>query len=514
MRLHRRPCQENRVPRVPVLRVVRRVLVRDARTQEPMLYLSMLRYATVAVASTMVATGTFSAPSAAAASAYGTSGVCKRVKAGLAPSLGTSSYADDSGASVYGASEGLAEDGLDLRVLRRAGQIRGLALCNGSSTAARLPLPRDRRARVVAVSVNGQRVAWRTTSRARGTLAVGRVSHRVVGGVRSTMTRALAGPQKGRQINDRFEVTPDGSVAWSLPVGTRAGVWLWPAGGKPRRVALTRNNDGGNASRDVRIVDRHHVLIGPGMTIARYGPRTPGSCPTGIGVTTVDSGPLEVRFSGGSTVEGIDESFSWEHLLVCDPAIGDYTRVIRFGGSSSGVGTTVGTSRGPTRVAFVAGTLVVERSTRDGFGGDYTIDHDALIVPRDASQPIRNATGGGIAGPGIVPPASYPSVGSGPAPQPVGVRVNAGALAWTEGDATNVQVGRPVWLSDAAGTRRVGTAFRRSMTAYEGNSTAPDVDLALDDRELSWNTSTSGGTARSMVSPTMDTAVAVAPIPR
>lgn len=479
-----------------------------------MLHLSMLQRATAALASTAVVAGIFGATPSAAATAYGTPGVCKRVKAGLAPSLGTSAYGDDSGASVYGASDGLAEDGLDLRVLRRAGRIRGLALCNGSSTVARLPLPRDRRARVVAVSANGQRVAWRTVNGSRGTLAVGRVSRRVVAGVRSTTTGALAGPQKGRQINDRFEVTPDGSVAWSLPVGTRAGVWLWPAGGKPRRVALTRDNDGGNASRDVRIVDRHHVLIGPGTEIARYGPRTPGSCPTGIGVTSIDAGPLAVRFSGGSTVEGDDESFSWEHLLVCDPAIGDYTRVIRFGGSSSGVGTTVGTSRSPTRVAFVAGTLVVERSTRDGFGGDYTIDHDALIVPRDASQPIRTATGGGVAGPGIDPPASYPPRGPGPVPQPVGVRVVAGALAWTEGDATNIQVGRPVWLSDAAGTRRVGTAFRRSAAVPEGNSTAPDVDLALDVRELSWSTSTSGGTARNSVSPTPDTAVAVQSVPR
>jgi hypothetical protein len=478
-----------------------------------MLYPPILRYAT-ALASTVVAVGTFSAPPAAAATAYGTPGVCKRVKSGLVPSLGTSSYADESGVAVYGGSEGLAEDGLDLRLLRRGGQIRGLALCNGSSTAARLPLPRDRRARVVAVSVNGQRVAWRTASGSRGTLAVGRVSRRFVSGVRSTTTRALAGPQKGRQINDRFQVTPDGSVAWSLPVGTRAGVWLWPAGGTPRRVALTRNNDGGNASRDVRIVDRHHVLIGPGTTIARYGPPTPGSCPTGIGVTSVDAGPLAVRFSGGSTVEGDDESFSWEHILVCDPAVGDYTRVIRFGGSSSGVGTTVGTSRTPTRVAYVPGTLVVERSTREGFGGDYTIEHDALIVPRDASNPIRTATGGGIAGPGIDAPASYPPIRPGPAPRPVGVRVAAGALAWTEGDATNLQVGRPVWLSDAAGARRVGIAFRRSMTVPEGNITAPDVDLSLDERELSWNTSASGGTGRNSVSQTTDTAVAVAPIPR
>lgn len=400
----------------------------------------------------------------------------------------------------------------DLRVLRQKGTIRGLAICGGEKTLARLPLPKDRRSLVVAVSIDGQQVAWRTTSKASGTLSVGQVSRRVVRNARTSTTRTLRGPLKGQQVNGRLMVTPDGSVAWSLPVGTRAGVWLWPAGEKPRRVALTHKNDGGNAGRDVRIVDRHHVLIGYGTELARYGPRTPGACPVALGVTSADVGPLAVRYSAGSYTENENgDSGGASHLLVCDPTVGDYTRIIRFGsgGSGSGGSGNVGFDGEPARVAFTAGTLVIERVTRTSGGGSSDTSYDALIVPRDPRSSIRTATGGGIAGPGIDPPpvpTDWPSTSS----RPVAVRLAPGAVAWSEGDPRTADNPRPIWLTDAGGSRIVGNASRRRIPTAPGYTLGPDVELTLDTTIASWYSE--DGTGRTQVAPTADPGLAIEPV--
>lgn len=445
------------------------------------------------------------AGSSASAADYGAPDVCARVKRGLQPSLGTGSYVsryDDERvrAFVGGFDGGLVDAEPDLRGLRRDGRLAGLTLCNVNRTVARLPLPTSRRARVVAVSVNGRRVAWRTIAGARGTLSVGIVRGRAVRAVRSTTTRALYGTGPIQKVEGQLLVTPDGSVAWSLPVGRQAGVWLWPRGQRPRRVAVTaRDKVTGHASRDVRIVDRYSVLIGSGTEIARYRPPTPGRCPTGIGVRSAQVGPFDVRYSPGAFTEQESESAGWSHVLVCDPAVGDYVRVLPFSSYSSGFtgSGSHGGSSTPTRVAFTAGTLVIEQAINRSGGGDSYTEYGALIVPRDAADAIRTATGGRLAGPEAAPVSPAEPVGPG---AHVGIRVVPGAVAWTE-EGTGLWE-RTVWLADAAGRRAVGTATQRSFLARNGLLQLRDAALTLDAGELTWNTA--DGTGRSPVVPTAD----------
>lgn len=449
-------------------------------------------------------------PGAAAAS-YGNPGVCAAVsaKGSITPSLGTGSYrvSDDDRVTAYvgGFTGGLLTNEPKPRVLRRDGRLRGIALCKGKRTVARLPLPRDRRADVVAVSVNGRRVAWRTTVNGRGTLSVGTAHGRIVRAARSSTTRALFGTGPKQRVTGQLLVTPDGSVAWSLPVGKRAGVWLWPHGQRPRRIAVTaRDKVTGYAGRDVRIVDRHHVLIGPDGEIARYEPPTPDRCPVGIGVTAKTIGPLQARFSSGAFTEQYGEGAGWSHLLICDPVVGDYTRVLSFGSYSSGIGSSgdYSSSHRPTRVAFTAGTLVVEQATSSYGGGGTDIEYRALIVPRDPAEPIRSASDGGIAGSDIEPPAPMPT---NPTAR-IAVRMVPGAVAWTERDPTTRVIS--VWLADADGRRAIGTATPRDIVTPGGRTPTSDTELDLGPDVVTWNTPT--GTARAPVVPVFGAALEVA----
>lgn len=472
------------------------------------------RVAGLAAASFALTGGAAITTASASSATYGTPGVCKRVDTGLPLSLGTGSYVTRDGERVNaidsGYAEGLAPRQPDLRVLRSNGRVRGLALCVGDRAAARLPLPKNRRARVVAMSANGNRVAWRTTVGTRGTLSVGVVKNRAARNVRSSTTAALFGRGSVERVEGRLVVAPDGSVAWSLPVGTRAGVWLWPSDAQPRRIAITkRSRVDGDASRDVWIVDDRHVLIGSGEEIARYGPRTPGHCPTGTGVKDVDVGPLAVRFSGGADLEQFGESTGWSHILICDPDVGDYTRVIPFSSSSSGIGSSgdVSESTGPTRVVYTAGTLIIERVTNEYGGGSTSTTNDALIADRDSRTPVRTTSDGGIAGPGLVPaPFAYSQPGY-PA-GPISVQAAPGAAAWTERDPRTGAI--TVWLADAAGTRPVGTATAVASSLPNGYTNPQYTGLSLAPGEVTWNTPTS--TARAPITPTADSVFETASI--
>lgn len=451
--------------------------------------------------------------SSASAASYGTAGVCSRLgyDDGRPLALGTGSYVTEDDepvtAFVHGFNDDPAKPDPDVRALRRGGRLRGIALCSGDQAVARIPLPRNRRAGLTDVSANGRYVAWRTTSGSRGTLTVGVVRGRTVRPFRSSTSSALFGDGPRPRVRGQLLVTADGSVSWSLPVGTRAGVWLWPSGERPQRVALTRRDPvTRNASRDVRIVDRHHVLIGAGREIARYGPRTPGRCPEGLGVTTSQLGPLSIRYSRGASTEQFGQGAGWSHVLVCDPAVGDYTRVIPYASSSSGIGSSgdVSEGAGPSRAVFTAGLLVIEQTAYETGGGSTSTDYSSMIVPRDPLAPTRTIAFGGIAGPGVDPPPDpydRPSIPS----APVAVRVAPGAVAWSEPSAA--PEAPTIWLADAAGTRAVGTASGRFSPVWFGPT---DPGLTLDSTEVTWNAPT--GTARAPVTPTPDTTLQTAKV--
>lgn len=400
---------------------------------------------------------------------------------------------------VSGVATGLGRPGTSggypvvpaVRVQRRKDEISRVLLCKGHRLIARMPVPPDRRSRIVGLSVNGQKVAWRLIgSRNRGSLHVGTVRSGRVVGIRTTTNRTL---DRARHYDGRIVVMPDGGTAWSLPQGRRqAGVWLWPAGERPRRVALA--NPMITTSWDVRIVGRHHVLLGAADRIARYGPRTPGRCPTPQLARHYDAGPVRVVRIPTASIER--QSVGWSSLLICDRAVGDYTRVLdySFEDVGDGSGHTVDSSE-PFEVA-VTGRTVVVRSSGFSYGGGFSSSSvSATVVPLAGRERFATL-------------ASVVLRDDGQGPQPTGSTdtgwaIAPGAVAWAR-DLPYAQYAhhltREIWLADALGPRLVGS-YPIGLTSNPADAPA----LELSATSLAW---TAGPVRRSVpVTPDAHTAI-------
>lgn len=332
---------------------------------------------------------------------------------------------------------------VSFRTVRVRGRTTQLALCRGTRVLARYARP-DRRTQIGGVSLNGDRIAWRTwRPGGRGALHVGRVSRKRIVGVRSTAVPAL--PAK-RQINGRILVMPDGTAAWSLPTATGPGVWLWPTGRAPRRLAAPASAGTPTLGWDVRIVDDRHVLLGDTAAVSRYGPTTPGRCPTAVGATTRTFGDRHfVAVQGARYFQSSDSSL-WSQLLVCDPLVGDYVHVRASRSSGDKYGNGSGTN--PVAILSTAGVAVAV----DREAGDRMRVRSEIVRLDDTT--VTTAVG---AVDGVDPdPALVPT------PQGPAVRILPGAVAWlstpTAAAGFDAPLGvRTVMLADADGIRAVGS---------------------------------------------------------
>ncbi len=388
-------------------------------------------------------------------------------------------WGEGSTVAVAGLASGrglLVDDGATthraaLRSVRRGDRVVRLELCDRRKRLATIRRP-DPRGRIGGVSVNGDRIAWRVWRAGRpGTLSVGRIDHGRVVAVRTTAVPTLA---RADAINGRILVVPDGTAAWSLPVAGRAAVWLWPAGRAARRLVLPPRARVRDPGWDVRIVDDRHVILGPSATVLRYGPTTPGRCPTPVGATVSPiAGRSLVHVPGASITEPGAVTY-WAQSLLCDPRVGDYVHVH----ATPGLGTKYMENTGgvPVDAISTAGVLV-EADTNEDYGT--TVLSEVTDLRTGASTSVT----GGVGDP--AGPDEPRLVGT-----PTSVRVLPGAVAWLGGAKPGRSraldaLPRRIWLADAAGVRPVGR-----LPAHAG------IDAALDltPTSLTWGGPAAGST--------------------
>jgi hypothetical protein len=376
---------------------------------------------------------------------------------------------------------GAASDGTyaDALVVRTPQTTRRPYLCAGRTALARLPRLRTGE-RLVGVSANGDRVAWRLARSARsGRVSVGRIRHGRIVGVRSTPTAATG---RLRRRDGRITVTPGGDAAWALQAGNgRRGVtrlWAWPRDGRPRRLRLPADRRGWVST--ILLADDQHLFLDTRTAPLTYAPPRPSTCPRLATGTWRAAGSWRVAVVGGFTV-GLDVTDTTNLLLVCDPASGRLRHVEAMQAS----GDPACSVHDPVeRVAAHGPWLLLER--RLTYRGPQCYRDEVRTVVVDTRTGTTAPADGGIAGPGIVPAPGDPPPGGVLQPAdasglwPAAV-VAPGALAWAQRERPHSPGGRrPLMLSDAAGTRRVGTV------------TTPSLAL---DSELRW---TEDGVARSV----------------
>lgn len=363
-------------------------------------------------------------------------------------------------------------------VRRRHGRIGRVELCDERRRLAVLPRPGPRDV-IEDVSVDGTAIAWRTRRPdGRGRVLVGRVRRGRVVAVRSTGTPRYAASQASVGT---LVVLPDGESAWSLPVGRGAAVWLWPRGHAVRRIATTGRPGRTQTAWDVRIVDARHVLLGRHGRIARYGPATPGRCPTPFLATTrvLDTATVSALTWSHFPISDFDDDYD-SISLVCDATLGDYTAT-EVTASTAGLHNSTGT--GPVHVYRTAGvTVLLEHSgSYPSTGiGSYT----GVVVRPGAPQPTQFAPGY-VAGPGLQQPFTTPDAVP-PYPPPALVQLGPGAAAWLALDARDASdEPSTVWVADADGARAIGRV--RISDGY-----APGFALVLTDHDVTWTGAPTG----------------------
>jgi hypothetical protein len=365
----------------------------------------------------------------------------------------------------------------DARPQYRGSKFIGRNLCVGRTLLARFPFTRPTD-KVVGLSVNGRYVAWRVVgAHSRGVMYVGRVERRKIVAVRATTNATL---RRNRQRNERILVMPDGTAAWSLRQNREPGVWLWPNGKAPRKLATVAAQDGPDTSTDVRIIDNRHVYLPETQEIVRYGPKTEGHCPRTVGGPTFAAGPL--RILSITIPSGFDssESRSETHALICDASAGDYVRVLPTSNTLQNQYAAEGSNL--IRLYRTAGVYLTLDARYDSSGVS------AYVVAVRPPIGVPGTPLDGTLGPQNLDPATAIAA---PPITPLGPRVVPGAIAWL---VRNEDQSSAVWLADAEGTRPVGPiAFASDITA----ATAPRFQL--DSTTLSWD---DGGVRRSVpVSP-------------
>lgn len=318
---------------------------------------------------------------------------------------------------------------------------------------------------MVALSVNGRFVAWRTwRAGSGGDVFVGRVSRGRIAAVRRTPAAAV--PVR-RAIDGRFVVVPDGTVAWALDAGsTRARpsrLWVWPRGRDSREVDVP--SDQRRRWQSVRLLDDRHLLLDASSTPVAFASPSPGRCPSLTSGSWRRLGSW--RAAAVPSVEFFGEDFPerWSWIAVCDPVSGRYLGLFRERDDGDHYGTT---SDGVGRLAAMGPWLVADHRISDPGSASGTTPYAEIVDSRTgARHRARSASRiAGIDAPDVLAPAAT---------------MAPGALTWNETAPTDAPGGASpgrddVWLSDANGTRIVGQG------PASGASAAP----ALETSQVTW----------------------------
>ncbi|WP_026911849.1 hypothetical protein [Patulibacter minatonensis] len=324
---------------------------------------------------------------------------------------------------------------------------RHVTLCVERGRLAVLPSP-ARGTRLAGVSVGGAFVAWRTTRGARGSVHVGRIVGGRVKGVRQTSTVPT---RAGRAVDGRLQVSAHGDVAWALTRRSgdaRRNVWAWSRGGS---VKALRRPSGVADPHVVRVADDQHVALDGSATLLRFAPAVKGRCPRVDATRWSPLAGLRVADIGGATdAPEARKPTEWAFLLVCDPSSGALRRVVVTRGDG-----VAGHTRRVVRVARTGSWLLVERTllARSYSSVSFSYSTEILRLGDRSTTTVP----GGLAGPGIPGPPTYPGR-TGRVEFPVGAVVRPGAVAWTTPISPTSDPARStLTLVDAAGRRDVGT---------------------------------------------------------
>lgn len=387
-----------------------------------------------------------------------------------------------------------------VQVRTTGGRHRRLVLCADGRLRARLPALRGRQF-VTAIAVNGPYVAWAVRPPGTpATVAVGRVRGGRLRAVRRTST--ATGLYASRTVSsDAFLVLPDGTAAWSVlamrePVGA-----VWPRGeavmpfsGAVPDAPLSAVPPSMTFGNSIAVLDDRNVLL-EGQVIRAYRPTVAGSCPVLTTGTWHELGGWKVADVGGQSDEGADAGQSTLHSVVCDPARGQYIDLTttryhsgRAGYGETGVGTTARNGRWLLRA-------VIGRDDDRGA---------TAVAITDPTTGERHVADGHLEVTGLPPVVETPPDTVEASATHRGATAIQGATAWIE-RAGVAGKGDSVWLSDADGTRAVGSA---AAVVYDPpTSNSPWVsarrsvrDLALSGTTLSW-TGSDGSTSTQAVRP-------------
>jgi hypothetical protein len=373
-----------------------------------------------------------------------------------------------------------------VHVRTTGGRHRSLVLCADGRLRARLPALRGRQF-VTAVAVNGPYVAWAVRPPGRpARVAVGRVQHGRLRAVRRTST--ATGLSASRTVpSGAFLVLPDGTTAWSAfttrePVGA-----VWPRGeavapffGATPDAPLSAVPPSTTFGNSIAVLDDRNVLL-EGRVIRAYRPTVAGTCPVLTTGTWHELGGWKVADAGGEWDENDDEPESTAWSVVCDPASGHYidlTRTRYHSGRGHYGQTTTGSTARNGRWLLRA---VIGRDDDRGA---------TAVTITDPATGERHVAEGHLEVPGLPPVIETPPDTVEASPTHRGATAIRGATAWIERTSAAGK-GDSVWLSDADGTRAVGSAA--AVVPDPPGDMSPGVsarrsvrDLALSETTLSW----------------------------
>jgi hypothetical protein len=369
---------------------------------------------------------------------------------------------------------GLGDD-LEVRTSRDRHGVGRPVVCAGGKLRARLPSIR-RGAIVGAASANGPWVAWRTARRgALGEVRVGHVDH---GRLTAVKMRQTVRGVPHELVNGNFVVTPTGTVAWTVGPGpegrdVRSVGAVWPRGRAVTAVPVPTGTAPGPdvpaVGHAIFVMDDQHVQVdSPGADPVRYRPRTPGTCPTPFTGTPRDLAGWSFTATAGILIggHGVSGARGW---MVCDPVTGELVRV----GATREVGLSRTRPVDSLRIVARNGTWLVEEHTSVDPTGFSTSTHLTLT---ETVTGQRRDLGGYLAAPGLAPSPYRPNVGY-YAQQPFepGVAIAQGVTAWVAPVAPGSTTS-DVWLSDAGGTRTVGSGSSITRLSTDGERLTWDAD--------------------------------------
>lgn len=337
-------------------------------------------------------------------------------------------------------------------------------VCAGRTVAVALPTPR-RDAKVIAATVNGNYIAWRTSRRGRdGTVNVGRVTKGRATAVRRARS---ADTPADSQVDGRILVATNGDATWVMATTKTTKntdrAFVWPRRGRARSVTIPRDYASTFAT-SVAFLDDQHLVFGNSAVAKRFRPAKRGMCPKLFSGTWRTLGRLKVANGVGGGYSGERDGEIWNRILVCDPKTGTYLRVIVDPFASSGIPGCPCSSGTTTKTLGQNGPWLAIERLRETYNEPKTY----LVELTDTRTGKTQTLPGALQSPGHPFPTIPPNdITNRVAWTPIvpGVTLQPGATAWLEGASDGLRVK----LSDADGDRTVGQATTPQL-GFDGDT--------------------------------------------